>query len=351
MEDILTSEQRRQGRHERRKANREAARTKQIGSCDNFDLVTDLDNLDAAFKEAKKSVQWKESVQRYEMNRIVNLIESRRKLLAGEDVQEGFIRFTLRERGKVRNIKGIQIAERVIQKCLCDQVLVPILSRPLIYDNGASLKGKGVMFAVKRLITHLCRYYRQNNYSNEGYALLLGFKSYYDNIDHDILMGLIKNEIKDQRIIALTEKFIRVFGDGKVLGLGSQVSQVAAIFYPNILDHFIKEKLRVKYYVRYMDDLSLIHRDKNFLENCLLEIEKVCLRLTITINMKKTHIVKLSYGVMFLKGKYPLTETGKVIRTPNRNAAIRIKRKLKKFKLLLEAGKMSFNDIRAAYQS
>jgi len=351
MEGTLTSKQRRQGRYERRKAKREAARTKQIGSCDNFDLVTDLDNLDAAFKEAKKSVQWKESVQRYEMNRIANLIESRRKLLAGENVQEGFIRFTLWERGKIRNIKGIQIAERVIQKCLCDQVLVPILSRPLIYDNGASLKGKGVMFAVKRLITHLCRYYRQNNYSNEGYALLLDFKSYYDNIDHDILMDLIKSEIKDRRIIELTEGFIRVFGDGKALGLGSQVSQVAAIFYPNILDHFIKEKLRVRYYGRYMDDLYLIHRDKNFLKNCLAEIEKVCQTLKITINMKKTHIVKLSYGVMFLKGKYPLTETGRVIRIPNRDAAIRIKRKLKKFKLLLEAGKMSFNDIRAAYQS
>jgi len=349
-ERILTDAERRQGRYERRKAEREAKRKLKIGGFDSFDRVTDLDNLNLSFKQAKKIVHWKESVQRYEMNRIANIIEARRKLIAGENLQKGFIKFTLRERGKIRDIDGIQIDERVPVKCLCDQALVPILTRPLIHDNGASLKGKGVMFSVRRLIAHLSRYYRQNG-SNEGYALMIDFKRYYDNIDHDILIAMLKKQIKDLRVMELTEKLIRVFGDGKGLGLGSQVSQIAAIFYPNILDHFIKEKLRIKFYGRYMDDLYLIHSDKQFLKYCLAEIQKVCETLKITVNLKKTRIAKLSDGLLFLKGKYSLLETGKVLRLPCRDSPIRMKRKLKKFKPLIEAGKMSFMDLRNAYQS
>jgi retron-type reverse transcriptase len=346
----VTSTERRQGRYERRKAERKAGREIKISGYDDFDRVTDLDNLNLAFKDAKKNVQWKESVQRYEMNHIANIIEAKKKLIAGENVQQGFIRFTLRERGKVRNIRGIQIAERVIQKCLCDQVLVPILSRPLIHDNGASLKGKGVMFSIRRLIAHLSKYFRQNG-SNEGYALMIDFKGYYDNIDHEILIAMLRDQIKDRWVMELTEKFIRVFGDGKALGLGSQVSQIAAIYCLDILDHFIKEKLRVKFYGRYMDDLYLIHRDKQFLVYCLSEIQKICEKLMISINQKKTCIVKLSHGLVFLKGKYSLQGNGKVLRLPCRDSTIHRKRVLKKFKTLLEAGKMSYMDIRNAYQS
>jgi hypothetical protein len=347
----MTSAERRQGRYERRTAKRKAKRAADIGPRDSFDRVADLDNLNLAFRQAMKTVHWKESVQRYEMNRIPNVIETRRRLLAGENVQEGFIRFTLRERGKIRHIRGIQIGERVVQKCLCDQVLVPILSRPLIYDNGASLKGKGVMFACRRLVAHLRRFYRRNGFSHEGYALQIDFKGFYDNIDHDILIEMLREQVKDRRVMELTEKFIRVFGDGKALGLGSQVSQISAIYYPNRLDHFIKEKLRITFYGRYMDDLYLIHRDREHLEYCLGEIEKVCDSLRITINLKKTRIVKLSQGLVFLKGKYSLTETGRILRLPCRDSGVRMKRKLKKFKGLLNAGKMAFTDIRNAYQS
>lgn len=347
----MTSTERRQGRYERRKARREAKRQAVIKPLDNFDRLTDINNLSLAFKKSKKTVYWKESVQRYEMNRIRNLTETRRKLLTGENVQQGFIRFTLRERGKIRHIRGIQIAERVVQKCLCDQILVPVLSRPLIYDNGASLKDKGVWFSLQRLITHLSRFYRQNGFSNDGYALLIDFSKFYDNIDHDILMQLIAGQISDQRVLELTNRFIRVFGDGKALGLGSQVSQIAAIFYPNTLDHFVKEKLRIRFYGRYMDDLYLIHRDKDYLVYCLAEIKKVCQGLAITVNLKKTRIVRLSDGLLFLKGKYRLTKTGKVLRFPCKDSAMRMKRKLKKFKSLLEAGKMNIEDIRTAYQS
>jgi retron-type reverse transcriptase len=225
------------------------------------------------------------------------------------------------------------------------------LSNALIYDNGASVKGKGVNFALKRLIAHLSKFYRRNKYSNNGYALLIDFKKFFDNIDHQVLFALLDKVIKDERVIRLTQKFISVFGAGKSLGLGSQVSQICAIFYPSTLDHYIKEVLWIKYYGRYMDDLYLIHESKEYLEMCLEKICEVCDTLAITVNMKKTRIVKLSSGVVFLKGKYTLLSSGKILRRPCKDSAKRMKRKLKKFATLIGAGKMTFTDLRISYQS
>jgi hypothetical protein len=213
------------------------------------------------------------------------------------------------------------------------------------------VKGKGVHFALRRLIAHLGKFYRRNGFSNNGYALLIDFTRFFDNIRHDILFMLMERYIGDPQILALTRRFVSVFGPGVSLGLGSQVSQNAAVFYPNTIDHLIKEKLRIKYYGRYMDDLYLIHADRDYLRRCLAEIEKACDALGIAINRKKTRIIKLSSGVGFLKGKYRLLPSGKILRLPGRDSSKRMRRKLVKFKALLKAGKMGHADLRTAYQS
>jgi hypothetical protein len=346
----MTSNERHEVRYQRRKAERESKRQQKLSQYDDFERVIDIDNLYQALRESVRGVSWKESVQRYEANAMRNIIETRRKLLEGENVQNGFVEFTLRERGKIRHIRSVHISERVVQKCLCNQVLVPILSNSLIYDNGASIKGKGVHFAIKRFIAHLSRFYRENNYSNKGYALLIDFSKFFDNIDHNVLFELLRKKIKDERVIDLTMKFVKVFGDGKSLGLGSQVSQILAIFDPNDLDHAIK-KLGIKYYGRYMDDLYLIHSDKEYLKYCFGEIKKMCDNLKIIINTKKTRIVKLEQGVEFLKGKYFLIPSGRILRRPCKDSTTRMRRKLKKFRILIDSGKMSFSDLRASYQS
>jgi retron-type reverse transcriptase len=346
----MTSAERHQARYERRKAQRDAKRTAKLKPYDDFSRVTDVDNLYAAFKRSMRGVAWKESVQRFEANAMRNIADIRRKLLSGENIQHGFVEFDLHERGKIRHIKSIHISERIVQKCLCDNVLTPILTYPLIYDNGASVKGKGVHFAIRRLIAHLSKYYRKNGFSNEGYALLIDFSKYFDNIQHDILFALAERYITDPQVLDLVRRFVSVFGPGKSLGLGSQVSQDLAIFHPNKLDHSIKG-LGIKYYGRYMDDLYLVHADKDYLRFCLAEIEKVCDTLGIIINKKKTRIVKLNSGVDFLKGKYKLLPSGRVLRLPGKDSTKRMRRKLTKFTALIKAGKMSFADLRTAYQS
>jgi hypothetical protein len=346
----MTSVERRAARYIRRRETRQTRRDIYAERFDDYNVLTDADNLCRAFRKAKRGVSWKESVQRFEASLLPNIAGLRRRLLAGDSVQSGFVEFTLRERGKTRHIKSVHISERAVQKTLSDEILVPVLSKPLIRDNGASVKGKGVHFALRRLICHLSRYYRKNK-TNEGYALLMDFSKFFDNIDHETLFSLIDRRIQDGRIRDIVRRFVSVFGEGKSLGLGSQVSQISAIYYPDGLDHFIKEKLRIKYYGRYMDDMYLIHSDKAYLRRCLAEVKKVCADLKITVNEKKSRIVKLSDGIRFLKGKYVLLESGKVLRLPHPDGAKRMRRKLKKFKSLIDTGKMNFEDLRCAYQS
>jgi hypothetical protein len=346
----MNSEERHEARFRRRKAEREAKRQQKLSPYDEFNRLVDIDNLHKAMTRSMRGVSWKESVQRYYANAMRNLMETRGKLLAGENIQKGFVEFTLHERGKIRHIKSVHISERIVQKCLCDEVLVPILSHSLIHDNGASVKGKGVHFAIQRFVVHLTRFYRQHK-TNDGYALLIDFSKFFDNINHEILFAMIDEKVQDRRIRELIRVFVSVFGDGKSLGLGSQISQISAIYYPDRLDHFIKEKLQIHYYGRYMDDLYLLHKDKSYLSYCLNEILRVCKDLKIKVNIKKTKIMKLSEPMLFLKGKYSLLPSGKVIRRPCRDSTIRMRRKLLKFKGLLDKGSMSYADLRTSYQS
>lgn len=93
--------------------------------------------------------------------------------------------------GKTRHIKSLHISDRVLQRALCDYILAPATERYLIYDNAASVKGKGIEFSRKRLQAHLERYYRQ--YGREGYVLQIDFSKYFDNIRHDVVIEQYKS--------------------------------------------------------------------------------------------------------------------------------------------------------------
>ena len=346
----MNSRERREARFERRTKKREANRQAKTSPYDNFENVYNPDNLYAAFKKSRRGVTWKESVQRYEMNLLRNINIAYKKLKVGENVTYGFVEFDLFERGKKRHIKSVHISERVIQKCLCDTVLVPIISRVLIYDNGASLKNKGLHFAVRRLMTHLSKFYRENGNSN-GYCLSIDFSKYFDNIRHDILFKQLEKIISDKRVLKLTKDFITPFGNGVSLGLGSQVSQILALSVPNTMDHHIKEIKQIKYYGRYMDDFYIIHQDREYLKSCLMRIKEICTGLGITVNDKKSKIVRLKDGITFLKGIYSHTEMGRIVRRATQESRKRQRRKLVKFKGLIGIGKMGHQDVYTAYQS
>lgn len=345
----MNSQERHERRYLRRKEKR--ARRKQLLDClyGNFDRVFTFEHLYSAYKACCKGVGWKASTQRYKSNALINVVETLDKLHSGKYKSRGFNEFDIMERGKLRHIKSVHISERVVQRCLCDYSLVPVFSNSFIYDNGACIKNKGIDFAIKRLVLHLKRYWAE--YGSGGYALVYDFSKYFDSIDHEKLKKIIDDSFSDKRLSSFIKMLVDDFGGDKGLGLGSQISQVSALRYPSRFDHYAKEVLQAHYEARYMDDGYIIHRDKEFLRQCLEALKNVCDSLSIKLNVKKTQIVKLSRGITFLKHRFILTESGRVIIVPARKGSVRMRRKLKKFKQRYDGGKMPLADILQSYKA
>lgn len=296
-----------------------------------FDEVFSFKNLYLSCKSCYKGVNWKTSTQTYKAKALCNVAKTYNELKLGKYKSKGFNVFATRERGKERIIKSIHISERVVQKCLCDNCLVPILSKSLIYDNGACLRGKGLNFTTNRLKAHLQQYYRKNNFSNNGYVLTFDFSKFFESIPHEKLKQKVARKIEDKRILELYNYFVDQFGDVG-LGLGSQISQISALYYINDFDHYIKEKLHIRYYGRYMDDGYLIHHDKTYLKYCLKQILKLAKEMGLTINLKKTKISKLENGFMFLNRHWALTPKGFVKTKPSHQTMVRLRREYRKLK-------------------
>ena len=344
----MTSEERRDGRYRRRKQKRDDRRLERSRACGGFADVFSYDNLYASGHICSKGVAWKCSTQLYRFNIITNTALTRRQLLDGTYKSKGFVEFQLFDRGKRRRIRAVHIAERVVQRTLCDKAIIPVFAPSFIYDNGASMKGKGIDFAMNRLNCHLQRHHRKHGMT--GGILVFDFSDFFGSANHEPVRRELQRRVHDDRVRKLADGFIENFGPVGY-GLGSQISQISALMLPNRLDHIIKEELRIKNYARYMDDGYLIHEDIEYLKYCIERIDAVCKELGITLNRKKTRIVPFRQGVVFLKTKFIVTETGKVVRKMSRKSARAMKRKLYIFRKWVESGKFTLEDVRTAYES
>ena len=344
----MTSEERREKRYQRRRATRAAKKAAQCAGHDHFEQVFSYSHLYSSYRRCRLGVAWKSSVQKYITQAPLNIFQTWKRLMTGKFKSSGFHEFDLYERGKHRHIRAVTMGERVVQRCLCDHALVPVLERTFVYDNGAAMKNKGYSFAVKRLTQHLHEHYRK--YGQEGYILLFDFSKFFDSVSHRLIKGILRKEFTDERIIRLTEYFIDMFGSVG-LGLGSQISQVMSLASANRLDHYIKEVCRIRGYGRYMDDGYLIHPDKAYLKKCLNGIKALCAELEITLNEKKTQIVKLSHGFTYLKIRFFLTENGKIIKKIYRRSVTKMRQKLKSLRRKMDAGIVTYQDVYASWQS
>lgn len=119
-----TSEERKEARYQRRKAARQAKRDALSEACGNFEEVFTFEHLYDSAKNCSKGVMWKNSVQNYMSRITTNVADTHEKLMNGKFKSRGFHEFDLIERGKLRHIKSVHISERVVQRCLCDYILV-----------------------------------------------------------------------------------------------------------------------------------------------------------------------------------------------------------------------------------
>lgn len=349
----MTSNERHEARYQRRKERRFQKKRKYLNKYDDLSIAINRNALSKATRDASLSVSWKSSVKRFRYHKAINIKRQADLLLSGRSVHKNFICFSIFERGKQRKIMSVRFSERIVQKSVCQNILVPALTRSLIYENCANQKGKGTHLARQIVKDRLSWHYRR--YGLDGYSLTIDFKSFFENLDHSAIKRMLSDTFTDSRLLnflfSQLDDYAAFYGRPVGLGLGSEPNQIFAVSLPSPLDHYIKEKLGIHCYVRYMDDMILIHPSKLYLEECLSEIREVCGKYGFIINERKTQISKLSRGFTYLKTQYKITETGHIVMKPDRKSIARERRKLKKQAALFRAGKMTLGDISQSYAS
>ena len=208
-------------------------------------------------------------------------------------------------------------------------LLVDVFYTCLIDANVASRKNLGTKHGLKLLHD----FQRKCNVKYGTYYILkCDISKFFASIDHDILKAKLKRRIKDEEALKIV--FDIIDSEPQGLGIGNMTSQVLAIFYLNDLDHFIKEELKIKYYVRYQDDFLLFSDSKDYLKECFAKIKDFLKKEKLELN-HKSRLYKCTNNFIFLgRNKY-----GKYCRYRT------IKRRLKKRRFLYDNSKIPLTSL------
>ena len=352
-----------------------------------MNTVTDLNVLYDAYRASMKSSAWKREPQRFERDFLSEIVKIHDELESRTYVTSERHTFVTHERGKARLIHGARMRDRVVRHALCDNILNPTFERYTIYNNSASQKGKGVDFARKLFERDLHNYWLEHR-NNDGYICFVDFSKFYDNVRHkevkeaacrvvDEMSGWLFSSIIDTFKVDVSymsdEEYAHCLDNkynsieyyetvpenlktgkklmAKSVDIGDQISQSIGVFFPTPIDNYITIVRGHRRAGRYMDDIYIIHHDLGYLKETLKGVSEQAEKLGLYINEKKTQICKLSDKFTYLQMRYQLTETGKVVKRVKPATITRERRKLKKYKKLLDNGEVTYKNIEQSYKS
>lgn len=328
-------------------------------------ITTDGTNLYKSSMKVRASSPTKQSTRKFMQEHMVEIDRAQCELHDRTWQIEPMKPFLISERGHVRKIQGNTPYDRMIIHSYIDYCLEPILSKYLIYDNYASQTGKGTELARKRFKQFLSDMYRECN-TNKFYVLLIDFKKFYDNIQHQKLFDEVMSKLPHEEFheymlwtildsfkvdvswmtdeeyanrmntvyVALDHLYDRQDGlrfMEKSLNIGNQASQLFSIFYPTRIDNYCKIVRGVKKYGRYMDDICMIHHDKDFLWSVLDGIRPICDDLGLFLNKKKTQLYRADCDFKYLNRIYKVTSSGHIMERLAPNTIYREEYRLKKY--------------------
>lgn len=290
--------------------------------------IYNIENIIDAYEEVCRNTKNKRKVSKFKeyrcmyISRIYSILKEKRYEVGAPNI------FTIYE-PKERRIISQSMQDKVVNHLVARHILYPAILPCLLDVNVASRKGLGTSRGLK----FSNEFHRECKVKyGEYYILKCDVSKFFASINHDILKQKVLKKIKDKDALKIVFDIIDSEPNG--LGIGAMTSQILAIFYLNDLDHFIKENLKIKYYVRYQDDFLLFHPSKEYLQYCLAEIEKFLVKEKLQLN-KKTRIYKNDDNFLFLgrnsKGNYARYRT--------------VKRKIKKQLYLYRTGKIDLQQL------
>lgn len=316
-----------------------------------YSYKDDVISFDALWESALKccqNVMWKPSVKAFMNNLAFEILRMSTSLANGTwkncRPHEIIIQYPKR-----RNGLSIRFPDRVYQRSINDNVLYPEMTRHFIIGNCACQKGKGPDFARMLLKKYLWNFYA--NYGIEGFVLQIDISSYYATMQHEKVHECFRRYIPWG-----VEQYIEDILDQQYVGAvgynpGSQMVQIAGISFLNHIDHFAKERLCQKYYIRYMDDFFILGRTMEEMVAVLKELEARLAELGLAVSKKKTHIKPLSEGFRFLGFDYRMTETGKIVMTIRPDSVKHERRKLYRLVMKVRRGEITIEKADECYNA
>ncbi len=255
-----------------------------------YSSICEIDNLYLAYYKASKGKKLKPDVIEFSDNLDANINDIREQLVA-EKVNIGNYHYFSIKDPKERLICAASFSERVIHHAIIN-VTDSYFDRFQIFDTYACRKNKGMHRAVKKAFT-ICKKYT--------YFMKLDIRKYFDSVDHNVLYTLLQRKFKDKSLLNLLKNIIDSYqtDQGKGIPIGNLTSQYFANFYLGYLDRYIKEDLRLKDYVRYMDDFILFADDRVLIHTMVNKITTF-LNDNLSLMLKSPIINKIENGFPFL---------------------------------------------------
>ena len=307
-----------------------------------YPLIYDFNNIHHAYHKARKNKRYKWDVLEFSARLEDNIIDIQNHLIWKSYRSGPYKYFTVYE-PKERLIAALPFRDRVVHHALCN-VIEPIFERSMIHDSHACRRGQGVLSGVLRTVRFL-RAARSR--WGRVYCLKGDIKKFFPSINHEALKIIVRKKIACLDTLSLIDKIIDSNGTDTALPIGNLTSQLWANVYLNELDHFVKQDLGVRYYIRYMDDFVVFHGDKRLLHRVLAEItgflENV---LHLKLN-SKTQIFPVGLRSVDFLG-YRIWPDFRLMR---KNNVKRTKRRFKKFNRLYESGQITMEEIRPSVMS
>ncbi len=307
-----------------------------------------FDALYESMYRCRKGVSWKDSVAHYCLNGIEEILRLEKQLKDGTYKPRPQKKVVITH-PKPRIAVSIAFRDRIYQRSMNDNVIYPEMSKQFIHTNAACQKGKGTDFARDTLDKFLHEAYRKHG--RDFYVLQGDIKGYYPNMPHRVAEENFKRYLPEPVYQRAERIMHEQYGGERGYNPGSQMIQIAGIAVLSPLDHFIKEKLRIKWYLRYMDDFILVHPDRGYLEYCKDAIKAYLAEFEFVPHPEKTRVYRGIGGIKTLGFTHRLTGTGKVIRIIDPDNVRAERKKLYRMAQRAKRGDMTVNKVRECYHS
>lgn len=263
-----------------------------------YDELFSLYNLLCAWRKFRRGKTRKKDILDYELHledNLFNLYEALHQDIYEHSAYQYFQIFD----NKKRNISKAAVRDRIIHQIVFDY-LSEIFEPNFISDSYASRLNKGSYKALRAFQYFI----KLNQHPQKAcFVLKCDVKKYFDNINHEILLRLIKARVADDKVFSIIQKIIKSYssGDNRGIPLGNITSQIFANIYLNDLDRYVKKELGCRFYVRYNDDFVILSESSRWLEEIRGKIITfVEEELYLNIPLEKTSLRKITWGVDFL---------------------------------------------------